>query len=137
LENRLNFNQEAKNADLNVCFQIARKKFLHTLSSGYLTFYDASDLEPSAYVNKTATMGYQINYTPAESLNIGVFSKSIFRNEQDRYVSGNLLSSNGYWLGSDIRYAAYFSNSEAGISTNAERKKMDWESFDFAQVNAN
>ncbi len=137
LENRLNFNQEAKNADLNVGFQIARKKFLHTLSSGYLTFYDASDLEPSAYVNKTATLGYQINYTPVESLNIGIFSKGIFRNEQDRYVSGNLLSSEGYWIGSDIHYATYFSNSIAGIGTTGERKKMDWESFDFAQVNAN
>ena len=54
IENRLNFNQEAKNADLNVGLELMSKHFMHTISSDYQTFYDNSDLEPAAYVNKTA-----------------------------------------------------------------------------------
>ncbi len=91
-ENRLNFNQEAKNAELNVGLELAYRNFLHTFSSNYITLFDNSDLEPSAYVNKTAAIGYQLTYYPLDSLQIGIFSKGILRNEQDRYVSNNLLS---------------------------------------------
>ncbi|HNV92702.1 MAG TPA: hypothetical protein P5518_07335 [Candidatus Cloacimonas sp.] len=137
IENRLNFNQEAKNADLNVGLELMSKHFMHTISSDYQTFYDNSDLEPAAYVNKTAILGYHINYSPVDSLNIGIFSKGILRNEQDRYVNGYSLSSEGYWFGSNASYSNYILNSIAGISANAERKRMDWESFDYANLGAN
>ena len=136
-ENRLNFNQEAKNSELNVGLELAHRNFLHTFSSNYITLFDNSDLEPSAYVNKTASIGYQLSYYPLDSLQIGIFSKGIIRNEQDRYVSNNLLSSDGYWLGSNVHYSAFSQNSAGGITANAERRKLNWESYDYANLGAN
>ncbi|MEN6444576.1 MAG: hypothetical protein ABFC98_00860 [Candidatus Cloacimonas sp.] len=137
VENHLNFNQEFSNAYLNMGLQIAHQNFLHTISSDYQTIYDNSDLEPSAYLNKTAVLGYQIDYSPIDSLDFGIFSKGIIRNEQDRYANGYLLSSEGYWIGSSAHYSTFLPKAMAGITANVERKKMDWESFEYANADAN
>ena len=137
IENRLNFNQEAKNADLNVGLEVMSKRFMHTISSDYQTLYDNSDLEPSAYVNKTAILGYHPNYNPWDSLNTGIFSKGILRNEQDRYVSGYSLSSVGYWFGSNASYSTNILNSMAGLAANAESKKRNGKPLEQGNNQAN
>ncbi|MDD3235879.1 MAG: hypothetical protein PHH43_06090 [Candidatus Cloacimonetes bacterium] len=133
LENRLNFNQESKNSQFKLGFNIEQKAFSHRFDTDYLSLYDASDLEPSPYVNKTASLGYQLAVEPLDSLSINVFGKALMRKEQDRYISGNQLSSEGYWLGSNGHYAAEHGLFQGGLSIGAERKKLAWEAFDAAQ----
>lgn len=137
LEDRLSFNQGSKQALLNLGLNISQKNFQHSFSSDYQSVYDASDLEPSAYVNKTAMLGYQLSYLPLDSLSLSLFSRGVFRREQDRYISGEHLASKGYWLGSNARYASTWNLGSAGIGLVAERKKMAWEAFDLAQVSSN
>jgi len=136
LENRLSFNQESNNAMLNLGMSISQKSLTHSFTSDYQSVFDASDLEPSPYINKTATLGYAIAYEPLDSLSLQVFTRGLLRREQDRYVAGAFLSSQGYWIGSNLRTAFRNDSYTAGISGNAERKKMDWEAFELAQVNA-
>lgn len=135
LENRLNFNQETKNADLNLGLSIENRRLNHRLSSDYSSIYDASDLEPSPYINKTATLGYKLVYSPWDSLAIDLFADGIFRREQDRYVSNRHLSSRGYTLGSSARWGFEGQNSSLGISGQGKRNKMAWQAFNDASLN--
>jgi hypothetical protein len=136
LEDRLSFNQKSKHALLNLGLNVSQNHFMHSFTSDYQTVYDASDLEPSPYVNKTATLGYQLSYLPLDSLSISVFSKGIFRQEQDRYVSNNHLASKGYWLGSNARLSTTLGITNGGLSLSAERKKLAWEAYELAQLDS-
>lgn len=135
-EKRLNFDQEIRNAGLNLNFSLAQKNYLHSLISEYEALYDASELEPSPYENKTASLGYKLDYMPTDSLAVSLFSKGVFRREQDRYISGNDLFSRGYWLGLNARGAMDLAHLQSGISAAAERKKLAWEAFERASFNA-
>ncbi|MDY0152235.1 MAG: hypothetical protein RBS43_08200, partial [Candidatus Cloacimonas sp.] len=137
VDDRLSFNQESKRILLNLGLNITQLHILHSFSSDYQSLFDASDLEPSPYVNKTAMLGYQFSYLPLDSLSLSMFSKGIFRQEQDRYISGNHLASKGYWLGSNARFSSSLGNANGGISVAAERKKLAWEAYDLAQLDSN
>jgi len=121
---------------LNLDMSIAQKSLIHSFSSDYQSIFDASDLEPSPYINKTATLGYALSMQPLDSLSLSFFSRGLLRSEQDRYISGAQLKSQGYWLGSNIRTALFSDSYTAGIAADAQRKKIDWEAFEFTQVNA-
>jgi hypothetical protein len=137
LENRLNFNQESKNAILNLGLSIEANKLLHRFSSDYSTLFDQSDLEPSPYINKTATLGYELSYNPLDSLSLDFFSEGIFRREQDRYVSNKHLSSRGYTLGSKTRMGLVWQGTSLGLYGQAKRNKMAWQAFDDALCSLN
>jgi len=134
LENRLSFNQESKNADLNLDFSLHQASLTHHFSTDYLSIFDSSDLEPSPYMNKTATLGYLLEFQPLDSLQASIFGRGIIRREQDRYVNNAHLSSDGYALGSDLRWGSALSNTDFGLSGGAQRSRLAWESFDTARM---
>jgi len=134
-EKRLNFNQDSKHAALNLNFSLAQNQFIHSLSSEYESVFDASDLEPSPYENKTAALCYKIDYAPTDSLDLSLFTRALIRREQDRYATGNSLFSRGYWLGGNLRGAMDTGRLQTGLRLATERKKLDWESFGRASLN--
>ncbi|MDD2228343.1 MAG: hypothetical protein PHY48_02905 [Candidatus Cloacimonetes bacterium] len=136
LENRLNFNQESKNSLFKLGFNINQNTLKHRFDTDYQSIYDKSDLEPSPYVNKTASLGYQLGLEPLDSLSLNVFGKALMRKEQDRNNAESQLSSDGYWLGSTGHYAAEFGIFQGGLAIGAERKKLAWEAFDSAHSSA-
>ncbi|MDD4310175.1 MAG: hypothetical protein PHO32_07325 [Candidatus Cloacimonetes bacterium] len=136
LENRLSFNQDSKQSALSVSFSLMQKSLLHSFSSDYQTIFDASDLEPSPYVNKTAILGYQLSYEPLDSMSLSLFSKGVFRREQDRYIANNFLPSQGYWIGGSARIFRDISSATASLSGSVARKKLAWEAFDLSQIGA-
>jgi hypothetical protein len=136
IENRLNYNQESKFSEFRLGFNVAQKLLNHSFSSDYQSIYDASLLEPAPYVNKTASLGYRLSIQPRDSLSVSLFGNAIVRKEQDRYIYNNKLSSDGYWFGSDGRYAAGLGAFQGGVSAGAERKKLSWEAYDSGQLGA-
>ena len=136
VENRLNFNQKRKNTQFNLGFNHVQSILFHSLSTDYKSIYDASDLEPSPYENKTASLGYQLTVQPSDSLSFNLFGKGLLRNEQDRYINNNSLYSDGYWIGSSAHFSALLGKVQSGITGSAERKKLAWEAFELAQFYA-
>ena len=136
VENRLNFNQKRKNTQFVLGFNHNHSILQHSFSTDYRSIYDASDLEPSPYVNKTASLGYQIAVQPSDSLSISLFARGLLRNEQDRYIRNNSLYSDGYWIGSNAHYSALLGYVQSGLSGSVERKKLAWEAFELNQLNA-
>lgn len=136
LENRLSFNQESKNAALGLEISWSHKSLEHRLRSDYYTIFDASDLEPSPYVNKTAMLGYSMVYSPVDSLSVSLTAKGILRREQDRYVAGENLDSQGFDLDSQARWGANLNHASYGLSGALQRSRLAWEAFDIARMNA-
>ncbi|PKN73041.1 MAG: hypothetical protein CVU50_04600 [Candidatus Cloacimonetes bacterium HGW-Cloacimonetes-3] len=134
IENRLNFDQESKNSEFKLGFNISQKLLQHSFYTDYKSIYDASALEASPYVNKTASLGYQLSFKPVDSLSVSVFSNVLIRNEQDRYVNNSSLSSDGWWLGANGNYAAELGALQGGLSAGAERKKLAWEAFESGRM---
>lgn len=136
LENRLSFNQENKNATLGLEFSIRHKSLEHRLRTDYSTLFDASDLEPSPYVNKTAMLGYSLVFSPVDSLALSLAAKGILRREHDRYVAGEHLASQGFDLDSQARWGANLSQAAYGLSAGLQRSRLAWEAYDTARMNA-
>jgi hypothetical protein len=128
-EDRLNFNQETRRSLLGSKIGYLGRHFQHTLMMDYDSYFDSSDLEPSAYINKNGDVGYQLYWSPVDSLIMAVEAHGLIRNEQDRYLQDNFRSSDGLQFISNASYrydADFFS---AGIRANANRKNMNWESY--------
>ncbi len=136
IEDRLNYNQKSKNSDFSLDFNIDRQKLLHSIHIDYQSIFDASSLEPSPYVNKTASLGYRLMYQALDSLSVTAFSHALVRNEQDRYVDDTKLYSDGYWLGANGRYGVELGALQGGLTAGVERKKLAWEAFETAQMGA-
>jgi hypothetical protein len=135
-EERLNFNQQTRRSMLGTRYYYHKYSLNHSLILDYESYYDASDLDPNSYVNKNGNLGYQLQWMPLDSLNLGLEAHGLIRNEQDRYLVGNYLKSKGLQL---ISYASYHFESElasAGFSANLDHKKMDWEAYQDASATA-
>lgn len=127
-ENRLNFNQDTKKSLIGSDYAIFQTRLMHRLFMDYESYFDSSDLNPSPYINRTGNLGYQLNWTPVDSLSLGVFAKGIVRNEQDRYIMDSYLKSNGYQYAGSMRYALSEDLFDLSLDGNYEQKKLDWES---------
>ncbi len=135
-EERLNFNQNARRSMLGSYISYQRYRLLHGLSVNYESYYDASDLDPNSYVNKNGKLGYQIWWNPVDSLSLGIEAHGLIRNEQDRYLVGNHLKSDGLQLLSHASYRLDEEFVSAGMSARIERKEMDWEKYQDASAQA-
>lgn len=128
-EDRLNFNQETRRSLLGSKLGYVGKHFQHILMMDYDSYFDSSDLEPTAYINKNGNLGYRLQWSPAESLHVAVEARGLIRSEQDRYLQDNFRSSDGVQLASNASYRYEKDAFTAGVRANAERKQMNWESY--------
>jgi len=135
-EERLNFNQQTRRSHLGSNFSYHKYRLIHSLSMGYESLYDASDLDPNAYVNKNGKIGYQLFWTPLDSLSMGVHTNLWIRNEQDRYLVGNLLKSDGLQVSTHASYRFDKEIVTASISAQTDHKEMDWEAYQDMAANA-
>ncbi|MCB5260691.1 MAG: hypothetical protein M0Q19_04170 [Candidatus Cloacimonetes bacterium] len=128
-EDRLNFHQETRRSMLGSSIAYSSKHFSHTLLMDYESYFDTSDLEPVAYVNKNGKLGYRLDWTPIDSLFLGLATNGIIRNEKDRYIQESHRSSDGFQVlaHSSYRYISNIVN--AGFRANYEKKEMNWESY--------
>lgn len=135
-EERLNFNQQTRISRLSSSFSYYKYSLIHGISMGYESLYDASDLDPNAYVNKNGNIGYQLWWNPIDSLSMGIQTNAWIRNEQDRYLVGNLLKSDGLQISSHTSYRLDRDKVTAKLSTQTDHKKMDWEAYQDLAANA-
>jgi len=134
-EERLNFNQQTRRSRLGSNFNYHKHNLIHGISVDYESFYDASDLDPSAYINKNGSIGYQLWWSPIDSLSMGVRTSGLIRNEQDRYLVGNHINSDGLQLQSSISYRYDHEYVSANIGAQVDQKRMDWEAYQDASAN--
>lgn len=128
-EDRLNFNQETRRSMLGSSLTYGMNRLSHTLLMDYESYFDSSDLEPTAYINKNGKMGYQLFWSPLDSLVLSLQAHGLIRNEQDRYLQDNYRNSNGYQLSSNSSYRYEGSSVSAGIRGYVDAKEMNWESY--------
>ncbi len=95
----------------------------------YESYYDVSDLEPTAYINKNGRLGYQLYWSPADSLSFSLATQGLIRNEQDRYLQDTFRHSDGLHMSANSSYQFEHRAVGAGIHASAERKDMDWEAY--------
>lgn len=133
-EKRINFNQNSRKTLLELDYVIGKNILRHRFLSGFEYLYDHSDLEQelSPYVNKTAFLGYGIDIEPVDSIALSIGLKGYMRKEQDRYLMENTLSSDGFQAFGGARFSAQIKATDFGIHFNADKKKLDWEHFDYA-----
>lgn len=136
-EERLNFHQEIRRSLLGSSFGYQLPSSLHSLFMDYESHYDASDLDPSAYVNKNGNLGYRLYYSPIDSLSFSAEARGLIRNEQDRYLPGNFIKSDGLQFSGAMNYHPLRDKIDARVSANLEHRKMDWEAYQLAAANAN
>ncbi|MDI3503383.1 MAG: hypothetical protein PWP64_319 [Candidatus Cloacimonadota bacterium] len=136
-EERLNFNQETRKSMLGSSFSYHKYALIHTLFLDYESYFNSSDLDPNAYINKNGTLGYRLHWIALDSLNLSLEAHGLIRNEQDRYLVGNHLKSQGLQLLSHASYGIDGKWAAAGLSADWEQKKMDWEAYQVASANAN
>lgn len=108
----------------------------HGLLLDYDSYFDSSDLDPTAYINKNGNLGYELQWTPIDSLFVRLQAHGLIRNEQDRYLLGNYLKSDGFQLLSDASYRYDGELLSAGVSGNLDKKLMDWEAYESASASA-
>lgn len=135
-EQRLNFNQRTRRSLLGTRYTYHKYRLSHGLLLDYESYYDASDLDPTAYINKNGNLGYQLHWLVADSLSLSLEAHGLIRNEQDRYLVGNYLKSDGYELLSQASYRYDGELLAAGISGNLDKKLMDWEAYESASAAA-
>ncbi|HNQ43390.1 MAG TPA: hypothetical protein PKI59_03135, partial [Candidatus Cloacimonadota bacterium] len=135
-EDRLNFNQNTKKSLIGSDYSVFQSRLMHRLFMDYESYFDSSDLDPSPYVNRTANLGYQVYWTPLDSLTVNVLARGIIRNEQDRYILDSYLKSNGYQYTGSLRYFWGSKIADLNLSGAYEQKKLDWESSQNASGNA-
>ncbi|MCB5251681.1 MAG: hypothetical protein RBR69_07855 [Candidatus Cloacimonadaceae bacterium] len=135
-EQRLNFNQQTRRSLLGSRYSYHKYRLMHGLVLDYESYFDASDLDPTAYINKNGNLGYQLHWAVADSLFLSLQAHGLIRNEQDRYLVGNYLKSDGYQLLSDASYSYGSELLTLGISGNLDKKLMDWEAYESASATA-
>ncbi|MDD2423442.1 MAG: hypothetical protein PHG34_04460 [Candidatus Cloacimonetes bacterium] len=135
-EERLNFNQQTRRSLLGTRYSYHKYRLSHGLILNYESYFDASDFDPTAYINKNGNLGYELNWMIADSLSLSVQAHGLIRNEQDRYLVDNYLKSDGYELLSDASYRYESELLSAGISGNLDKKLMDWEAYQSASASA-
>lgn len=131
-EERLNFDQENQRSSLELDLAFQRRIWRHSFQSGYEYLYDHSNLEQDLfpYVNKTGFMGYALNLEPLDSLSFELGGKGYIRREEDRYLLGNTLGSDGFLAYGRTRYALDLGSTSLGLSTGLETKRLDWEYYE-------
>ncbi len=135
-EERLNFHQQTRRSLLGTRLNYNKYRLSHGLFLDYESYFDASDLDPTAYINKNGNLGYQMQWNVADSLFLSIEAHGLIRNEQDRYLVGNYLKSDGYELSSLASYRYDGEMLSAGFSGNLDKKLMDWEAYDSAAAAA-
>lgn len=136
-EERLNFNQETRRSRVGSSYGYQIKSSLHSLFMDYESHFDASDLDPNAYINKNGNLGYRLYYSPVDSLSFTAEARALIRNEQDRYLPGNYLKSEGLQFSGATHYRMLWDEIEAGVSANLDHRKLDWEAYQLASATAN
>ncbi|HOA29810.1 MAG TPA: hypothetical protein PKL34_07205 [Candidatus Cloacimonadota bacterium] len=134
-EERLNFNQEIRRSLLGSSFGYQIGNALHSLFMDYSSHYDASDLDPTAYVNKNGNLGYRLYYNPIDSLYVNAEARALIRKEQDRYLLGNHIMSEGMQFSSGFTYHPFRDKIDARLSANMEDRSLDWEAYRLANAN--
>ncbi|MDD2544202.1 MAG: hypothetical protein PHC57_07210 [Candidatus Cloacimonetes bacterium] len=136
-EERLNFNQEVRRSLIGASFGYQLPYSLHSVFMDYESYYDASDLDPTAYINKNGNLGYRLFLSPLDSLSFQVEARGVIRNEQDRYLPGNHIKSKGLHLLGAMNYHPFRDLIDASVSANMEHRKLDWEAYQLASANLN
>lgn len=128
-ESRLNFNRDVRRSNLGTKIAFMQHKLYHNLLLDYDSYREESDLAPDAHLNKNGNVGYQLYFSPLDSLYLSVETKGLIRKEQDRYLKDNYLKSDGFLLSSAAGYR-YETNVFTGfVRGNLSKKKMNWEEY--------
>jgi hypothetical protein len=137
-EQRMNFSQQTRHSILETGLSIERGMLLHSIRSGYEYLYDSSQLEEATlpYSNKTGFLGYSLDFSPADSLHLEAGVNGYIRSEEDRYVQGNKLNSDGYLMYGRLSAGIGSDALRAGLNANLERKRLDWEYYLSGTLNA-
>lgn len=141
MENRLNFAQTGKITRLDMLLNRKGKHLSNQISSGFDYLFDSSNLESELkpYKNRTAMLGYSLQYIPLDSLTLDAGIKAYYRDEQDRYADDRRFVSKGleqqlygYWQTGDLAKSL---NLHAGW----QNKELDREAFNLysAGINGN
>lgn len=128
-EDRLNFNQETRRSLLGSSLGYMGKQFSHTFLMDYESYYDASDLEPTAYINKNGKLGYRLFFSPIDSLVLSLEAHGLIRNEQDRYIQDEFRYSKGLQYMGFTAYRYEGESLSMGLRANLDAKDMNWEKF--------
>lgn len=138
-EQRLSFDQNSRHTMLNADLRLTRRLLSHVFHSGFEFLFDHSSLEAGLqpYRNRTGWLGYTLDFSPADSLLLSGGLKAFVRSEEDRYLAGNVLDSDGYQLtGRASAGAGLGDHLRAGAVASLEQKELDWEYYRSAGLNA-
>ena len=135
-ENRLSFNRDTRRSNLGTNISYAQNKLHHTLAIDYESYQEASDLDPGAYVNKNGKLGYQLYYSPIDSLFLRLEGHAIMRNEHDRWSDKAYLNSDGLQFSSALGYRYDEETWNLHLRAHADNKNMDWEKYTDVQTTA-
>ncbi len=137
-EQRLNFSQTSHRSQLGLDLAFDRDLLRHGIQSGFEYLYDSSELEGDfqPYRNKTGFLGYTLDFMPADSLLLEAGVQGFIRSEEDRYLQGLKLNSDGYLVHGRAAAGTRIWNTRAGLSASFERKTMDWEFYQSGAVSA-
>jgi hypothetical protein len=86
-------------------------------------------------VNKNGNLGYRLYYNPIDSLSVNAEARALIRNEQDRYLPGNYIRSEGMQLSGGFTYHPLRDRIDARLSANLEDRSLDWEAYRLANAN--
>jgi len=130
-EQRLNFSQRSRRSLLSLDLAFDRELLRHSVESGYEYLYDSSELDEQfqPYRNKTGFLGYTLDLMPADSLLFEAGVQGFIRSEEDRYLLGSKLNSQGYLVHGRASASTELLNTRTGLSAAYERKTMDWEYY--------
>lgn len=137
-EQRLNFSQRSRRSLLSLDLAFDRELLRHSVESGYEYLYDSSELDEQfqPYRNKTGFLGYTLDLMPLDSLLFEAGVQGFIRSEEDRYLLGSKLNSQGYLVHGRASAATELLNTRTGISAAYERKTMDWEYYQTGSLTA-
>lgn len=128
-EQRMNFNQNIRGSLLDLSLTLRRNRLDHTFGSGFEYHYDSNDLKEDyrPYKNKTGYLGYRLGLAVLDSLLLEAGLKGYIRSEEDRYLAGNTLNSEGYEASAGASFGAQLPLAQAGLGMDIRQKKLDWE----------
>ncbi len=137
-EQRISFGQKSRRSVLGMDLSLNGKLLQHTFHSGYEYLYDSSDIEENfqPYKNKTGFLGYTLDLAYADSLKISAGLQGFIRSEDDRYLLGNILNSDGYQVTAGAVAGKEFRNTQLGFNAAFDQKKLDWEYYRSSSINA-
>ncbi len=137
-EQRLNFSQKSRHSQLNLALSLDRSVLRHSFVSGYDFLYDSSTLEENflPYRNKTGFLGYSLAYSPADSLTLEAGVNGFLRTEEDRYLLGHILDSEGLQYLAKVRGGGSLWGMDAGLGADFDLKRLDWEYYRSASLDA-